>query len=274
MKHELPCSCRRGVRLAGAVAMILGLAPLWAQATQLELVFNGAFNTLDALNPASQSSPTFFTATTPFTINAFFDTNSPNLAPPSPPAPPPFAGFRAYAPSVATITIAGTTYGIDTIANNPTAGITVAVFDNNSFTPGRYGVGILQQPPQDGAGIVADFTGASPNYSATNIGPTIYTGFYGVGYGSGVCLEGIPGACSVNAVTPLILHSGANTFALTLGNYSEDSPAVHDPTTGNLVGPLNSVSLVAVPEPGTLALGSASFLLLCTVARRKRAVKG
>ena len=72
------------------------LAGTQARAASFELIYNGVFNTQDALNPASQSTPSFFTSDTPFTIRAWFDTSSPNLAPPSPPAPPPFAGFRAY----------------------------------------------------------------------------------------------------------------------------------------------------------------------------------
>ncbi len=82
--------------MTGAIVSLLTLAPTGAKAAQLELIYNGVFNTQDALNPASQSSPTYFPGATPFTINAWFDTDSPNLAPHSPPAPPPFAGFRAY----------------------------------------------------------------------------------------------------------------------------------------------------------------------------------
>lgn len=183
-------SSHYGWVLTGALVSVLALAPTGAKAAQLELIYNGVFNSQDALNPASQSNPTYFSAATPFTINAWFDTSSPNLAPHSPPAPPPFAGFRAYAPSLATIAVGGKSYNIDTITTNPTAGITVAIFDQNSFTPGRYGVGILQEPPQDGAGIIGDFLGASPNFTAAAITPTAFTGYFGVGYGSGVCLKG------------------------------------------------------------------------------------
>ena len=269
-KRYLDLPNRRAWMLTGAFALLLTFAPTRAGATQFELIYSGSFNAQDALNPASQSSPTAFTTTTPFTINAWFDTNSPNLAPPSPPAPPPFAGFRAYAPSLATITIDSTTYTIDTFTTNPTAGITVALFDQNTFTPGRYGVGILQQPPQDGAGIIGDFAGAMPDFTGAVSTATVFTGYYGVGYGSGVCLQGASADCAENAVTPLVLHdSSNNAFNLTLGNYDEDYPVVHDPTSPNILGPLNSAELVATPEPGTLALAAISLVGLLIFGRRR-----
>ena len=47
--------------------------------------------------------------------------------------------------------------------------------------------------------------------------------------------------CTLNAVTPMILFdSTKNKFALTLGNYDEDYPAIHDPASPNILGPLNS----------------------------------
>ncbi|MBC8167918.1 MAG: hypothetical protein H7Y20_18875 [Bryobacteraceae bacterium] len=265
-KHESFFKGARGLMLLGA---LLAFAP-GAEAARLQLIYNGVFNTQNALNPAGQLNPTFFTAATPFTINAFFDTSSPNLAPPSPPLPPPFGGFRAYSPSLATITIGGIVYTVDTFTTNPTAGITVAIFDQNSFVPGRYGIGILQDPPADGAGIVGDFTGASPDYTAAAITPTVYTGYAGVGYLSGVCIQGTPGNCTVNAVTPLVLRDGANNeFALTLGNYQEDYFLTRDPNSANGPGPLNSAVLVAIPEPGTCALAGVSLALLLGFARRR-----
>lgn len=252
--------------------MAFTLAASYAQAASFELIYNGAFNNQDALNVASQSSPTFFTSETPFTIRAWFDTNSPNLAPPSPPAPPPFAGFRAYSPSSAMIDVNGQTYTIENFEANPTAGLTVAIFDNSSFTPGRYAIGILQQPPQDGAGIVGDFSGASPDFTADALVATTFTGYNGVGYASGVCLVGTGGACQTAAVTPFVLHNSAGqTWALTLGNYEEAYPAGADAgAPGRLAGPLNQAQLVAVPEPGTFAIAGAAVALLFGLARRRR----
>jgi hypothetical protein len=264
------------VKMQHALYILTGLfififSSAGAQAAPFELIYNGAFNTQDALNLASQTSLTYFTQFTPFTIHAFFDTSSPNLAPSSPPAPPPFAGFRAYAPSSITIDIGTQTYSIETITTNPTAGVTVAIFDNNSFTPGRYAIGILQQPPQDGAGIIGDFSGASPDFTADALMSTTFTGYNGVGYGSGVCLQGTGGACQVNAITPFVLHDSINqTFALTLGNYDEVYPGGSDPVSGGMTGPLNQAQLVATPEPGTFGAVGAALAIMFGFARRRR----
>jgi hypothetical protein len=255
--------------LAGAIA--LTLASNGAQAASFELVYNGSFNSQDALNLASQSTPTFFTGNPAFTIRASFDTSTANLAPAVPNSP--FVGFRAYAASDATIDIGGVTYTMDTFTTNPTAGVTVAIFDQNSFTPGRYAVGILQQPPQDGAGIIGDFSGASPSFTVNTLtATTTFTGYNGVGYGSGVCLQGTGGNCQVNAITPFVLHNGANqTFALTLGNYEEVYAGGSDVgRPGSIPGPLNSAQLVATPEPGTLGAVGLALAAAFGFARRRK----
>lgn len=236
-----------------------------ATAAPLQLTYNGVFNSQDALNLASHSTPTFFSSPTPFTIQARFDTSSPNLAPTF---GGPFDGFRAYQPSTATLTIGSSTYSFDT---SLATGITVAIFDSNSFTPGRYGIGILVDPVNDGAGIIGDFAGASPDFSASLIVPTVFTGYYGVGYGSGVCIMGTGGDCALNAVSPIGLRNSSNQlYSLTLGNYDEDYPEVHDPDVPAAVGPLNSATLSAVPEPATWGLAGAGFLALAGFARRRR----
>jgi hypothetical protein len=159
---------------------------------------------------------------------------------------------------------------MDTITTNPTAGVTVAIFDRNSFTPGRYGIGILQQPPQDGGGIVGDFGGASPDYTVDALTSTMFTGYSGVGYGSGVCLQGTGGDCQLNAVTPFVLHDSANqTWALTLGNYDEVYPAGPDAGLEGIPGPLNQAQLVATPEPGTLGVVGVALAAVLGFARRR-----
>ena len=229
------------------------------------------FNNQNALNPISQSTPTYFSVDTPFTINAWFDTSSANYAPSSPPAPRPFAGFRAYAPSLATMTIGSSSYSIDSITTNPNAGITVAIFDQTSFTPGRYGVGILAQPAQDGAGITGDWQSASTDFSVGALTSTVFQNYWGVGYGSGVCVSGTSGAsCLQNAITPIVLRdSSNNAYALTLGNFEQDYPALHDPTSSTSVGPLNEAALIATPEPATWALAVAGVALIASVARKR-----
>lgn len=253
---------------AGALA--LAAVPNKAHAASFELIYNGFFNSEDALNLASQSTPSNFTVETAFTIRAFFDTSSPNLAPAVPNSP--FVGFHAYSASLATIDIGGQTYTMDTFTTNPIAGVTVAIFDQNSFTPGRYAVGILQQPPQDGAGIIGDFQGASPAFTVNTLtASTTFTGYSGVGYGSGVCTQGSGANCQAHAITPFVLHNSANqTFALTLGNYNEAYASGPDAGTRDLNGPLNQAQLVATPEPGTLGAVGAAFALMLGLARRRR----
>ncbi|MFL6415202.1 MAG: PEP-CTERM sorting domain-containing protein [Bryobacteraceae bacterium] len=269
-KKKLRTAGRNGLCvLAGALAITL--ASDKAQGASFELIYNGFFNNQDALNLASQSAPTFFTGQTAFAIRASFDTSSPNLAPAVPNSP--FVGFRAYAPSVATIDIGGITYTMDTITTNATAGVTVAIFDQNSFTPGRYAVGILQQPPQDGAGIIGDFSGASPSFTVNTLtATTMFTGYNGVGYGSGVCLQGSGANCQAFAITPFVLHNGTNqSFALTLGNYNEVYAGGSDlARPGAIPGPLNQAQLVATPEPGTLGFIGVALAAAFGLARRRR----
>jgi hypothetical protein len=67
-----------------------------------------------------------------------------------------------------------------------------------------------------------------------------------------------------------VLHDGAHTaFDLTLGNYDEDYPVIHDPTSRSIVGPLNQARLDAVPEPGTFALAGLALIALAGIARRR-----
>jgi len=138
----------------GLLACAFALAAGSAQATPFELIYSGTFNSSEALNRASDSSPTFFTNTTPFTFHARFDDSSPNLAPM---LGGPFNGFRAYAPTSADIDVAGARYRIETIQANPIAGVSVAIFDQNGFTPGHYGIGLIADPANVAAGIIGDF---------------------------------------------------------------------------------------------------------------------
>jgi len=159
---------------------------------------------------------------------------------------------------------------METYSDNPKTGVTVAIFDQNSFYPGRYGIGILQDPPADGSGIIGDFAGALPNFSAANIVPTVFTDYYGVGYGSGPCLSGNPPACP-HDITPFILHDASmNTYKLTLGNFEEDYPQVHNPNSSNIVGPLNTAVIVGIPEPGTFAISACGLLALVGFVRKRR----
>lgn len=262
---------RSNSALTRSVAHILSgicvAATAGAQAAPFELTYTGTFNSQEALNLSSAPNPTYFSGPTPFTIHARFDDASPNLAPTF---GGPFTGFRAYAPSSATIDIAGTRYSIETILANPSAGVTVAIFDQNSFVPGRYGVGLIADPVNDGAGIVGDFTSASPAFTVAALSPVVFTDYYGVGHGSGVCVSGTPPACP-HVVTPWVLRDSGNAaWSLSLGNFEEDYPVAHTP--GATVGPLNTAQIVAasveVPEPPTYAVVLIGLVSLFWTTRR------
>ncbi|MBS0448762.1 MAG: PEP-CTERM sorting domain-containing protein [Proteobacteria bacterium] len=245
-------------------AALLGAAAVAAHAAPYELIYTGTFNTTEALNLASASTPTYFAATTDFTIHSFFDDSSPNLT------GLPFPSFRAYSPSLTTITINGSTYTVDPASVNASAGVAVAIFDtDNPFNNGRYGIGLIADVANDGAGIVGDFQTASPDFIASALTATTFTNYYGVGHGSGVCTSGFPPACP-HEVTPWVLHDGGgDTWSLTLGNYEEDYPVAHTP--GAPVGLLNTAQIVAVPEPATTGLMLAGLGGLAWLSRRRRA---
>lgn len=233
-----------------------------AQAAALELIYTGSFRSDEALNLATDSSPTFFNDWTSFTLRARFDDSTPNLAPTF---GGPFNGFRAYAPSAVTIDISGTLFSMAS-ADNPK--LTVSIFDQNSFVPGRYGVGIIVDAVADGAGIVGDFSSASPNFTAAALTPTLFTDFYGVGHGSGVCLSGSPPSCP-HAVTPLVLRDAGNVaWNLTLSNFEVDYPVAHLP--GAEIGPLNTAQIVAVPEPSAYWLMLAGLTVLPWTVRKPK----
>ncbi|WP_169742893.1 PEP-CTERM sorting domain-containing protein [Muricoccus aerilatus] len=168
----------------------------------------------------------------------------------------PFNGFRAYAPLSATITIGGTSYSIETALQDPLRGVTVAIFDQNSFTPGRYGIGMFVDPVGDGAGFVGDFGGASPAFTASSLVPTVFEQFFGVGHSPGPCASGMPPACP-KVATPWILRDVSNlAYDLTFADYLADYQTVT--AAGARLGPLNTAQLVAapvsVPEPSSLVL--------------------
>lgn len=239
----------RYLAASGLVLCSLAMSGGTAEAAPFELLYTGSFDTDEALNPASSSSPTFFASPTSFSVRALFDTSSPNLAPP---LGGPFAGFRAYSPLSAEITIAGTTYSIQTAAENPLTGVAVAVFDANSFTPGRYGVGLFADPAGDGAGFVGDFRSSSPPFAAASLVPTVFQDFVGVGHSAGPCSSGAPPTCP-KIVTPWVLRGAGDVlYNLTFADYSADYLTLTP--EGTRLGPLNTAQLLAVPEPSSLGL--------------------
>lgn len=251
--------CKRYAR-AGAPVLIAAagaFASIGAQATVFDLHYTGWFGTVEALNLQSDSAPTYFDEATPFSMMARFDDASPNMAPPSPPAPPPFAGFRAYAPTSMSFDVGGMHFTVNDV-DNPL--LSVSIFDQNSFMPGRYAIGFIVDPATDGAGIVGDFQSASPDFVVSDLKPTTFGDFAGAGHSSGACISGMPPNCE-HHVTPVVLRDAGNVaWNLTLAFYSQDYPQEG----------LNTAVLSAVPEPSTYALMLAGLGALGGVARQRR----
>jgi hypothetical protein len=263
----------RGLAAAAvSVGLSAALAPA-AQATEFKLTLSGVFNGTGAnpvTNPTETITPTgggtnpLTTANEPFTLTGIFNTSTGTLLPP-PSTGFPSTGWVDYAPSSVMLTVGGTTYSVATydpsIPVTGGTGLTVAIFDTSTvFGPGHYAAGFIQNPIQDGAGIVGDFLTATPAYTAPNIVPTTYSDYFGVGFGSGVCTGG--GGSGIGcATTPIPLDGGA--FELALGGargYDLQDPGNGVPTGADLNPPsfVNSnpfsAQLTAIPEPSTWAL--------------------
>ena len=232
-----------------------------ATAAPLELIYNGAFDVTDAFGLVAGDRFTPFAETTPFTLRATFDGAAPNLV-----GALPFSGFVAIAPDRVTLDFNGTTYRVAGTAQNPTAGVAVALFDpSNVFFPGRYAAGVIADPARDGAGIVGDWSQASPGFSATNPVATEFLGYNGAGFSPGVgCAQG-PGPCTV---TPLELTDAlGQRFGLVLSLRDEQFGEGAPLNTARVVAagpdaPGTPGAPAAVPLPGTLALLAAGGALL------------
>jgi hypothetical protein len=265
-----------------------GACALPAHATEFELTLSGVFNGTGAdpttsptetLTPTGGDANLLTAANEPFTMTGIFDTSTGTLLPP-PSTGFPSTGFVAYAPSSVTLTVGGTTYSVATFGESVTTGVSVAIFDKTQvFGPGHYAAGFIQNPLPDGAGIVGDFLTASPDYSVSNLVPTTYGSYFGVGFGSGICAGG-PGSGVDCATTPIPLNG--DLFQLTLGTYDLENPSngvpiLPVPTPPNFQNDnFFSASLTAVPEPSTWAMMLAGFAGLAIAgfhrARRNRLV--
>ena len=265
MPRLLNRNSSRGFASAALVIALSGACALPAQATEFELTLSGVFNgtgtgITEMLNSGPGGANVLTTPNEPFTMTGIFNTATGTLLP-----PPPFPsmGFVAYAPSSVTLAVGGTTYSVATFGESVTTGVSVAIFDQTQiFGTGHYAAGFIQNPVPDGAGIVGDFLTASPDYLVSNLVPTTYGGYFGTGFGSGICGGG-PGSGVDCATTPIPLNGGL--FQLTLGTYDLENPSngvpiFPVPTPPNFRNDnFFSASLTAVPEPSTWAMMLAGF---------------
>jgi hypothetical protein len=268
----------RGVAAAALAVGLSAAVTQAAQATEFKLTLSGVFNGTGAdpttnptetLTPKGGGANLLTTANEAFTLTGIFNTATGTLLP-----PPPFPsmGFVAYAPSSVTLTVGGTTYGVETFGESIATGLSVAIFDQTQvFGTGHYAAGFIQNPIPDGAGIVGDFQTASPDYLVTDLVPTTYGSYFGVGFGSGICTGG-PGSGMGCATTPIPLDGGA--FELALGTYDLENPSNGVPLNPDgsppnyANGNFFSASLTAVPEPSTWALLLAGFAGLAATGVR------
>lgn len=227
--------------LTAALAALVCAAP--ARAAPFVFEFTGSLRDGDQLTAAG-SDVNLIGNGTSFRLVASFDTSSPNLV-----GFFPFPGFVAYAPTSAEISLGGTTYAVAGYSPSTPEGIAVALFDpRQPFNPGLYAAGIIANPAADGAGIVGDFSGASPQILADALAGAAFTGFNGTGYNQGPGCS--PGATTPCVPTPLPLSANGLAYALQLG-----------PSSDVVGGPLATASLTPVPEPGSLAMLAAGVML-------------
>jgi hypothetical protein len=222
-----------------------------ASGAPFQLTFTGGLTAADALNPAA-GPITNVTDGLPFTFKAIFDDTSPNLAPSFF-----YPHFVAYSPISASLEIAGQTYRVTTAAEDPTNGVAVAIFDDQTFfVPDRFAVGFIQDVPADGAGIVGDWSSASPAYTADNLVPTTLMEFNGTGFRPGP--PQTPGDIfGPTLVRPIPLWIGSDPYHLTL------HLGQHEYSDG---ASLNTAVITAIPEPATFGFAAAAVVLL--LARR------
>lgn len=246
-------------RRANTMLVVIGLVLLIgnaAMAAPFQLTYNGVFGVTDSISP--QGGPiTNFANPVPFTLTATFDTTSTNYVT----FLPPFlqTGWAAYSPTSATLSTGGQVYSVDDFASNPTSGISVAIFDQNTiFEPGFYGVGFIQDPVADGSGIVGDFSSANPNFTVSNMVSTTFAGYRGAGFSAGI--HSMPGSGPLIEARPITLRQGGDVFLLRLGDRTEEF---------SQGAPLHTASLTAIPEPGTLMLAGVAFAGLFALRLRR-----
>ena len=212
---------------------------------------------------------------TPFTETASFDTSSPNLVD--------IPGLAIYVPSHAAITFGGTTYQIAPFSDALPTGVAVAIFDKNSPFPAapEYAVALIGNPILEGAGILADFTTATPDFTIDHLVTTNFpaSGFVGAGFGGGTCVDpsdpncGSPYVTQVDNVEPFQLTAGGHAYSLILPNEENLNYALNDPNAApenvavvvDITTPFTA-SLTDVPEPAALPVLMAA-LAACLMLR-------
>lgn len=281
-----------------SVGLLAASAP-GAFASEWEFTLSGVFNGTtsgvgsETIAKTDGTGGPTLTANEPFTMTAVF--NDQNVVTTLFPG----SGTAFYAPQWVTLSIGGQTYDVQTYGQDPTSGLTVALFDkSNAFggSANHVAAGFVANPVADGAGIVGDWFNSTPNFLLPTLVNTQWTNsnnnYFGVGFQSGPCPAGTSPNADVicedsgnnlypNAVVPIPLN-GTN-LQLTLGlstwnNYDLNNSynINYTPPPGgwpNLNDNVFTASLTSVPEPSTWALLLFGFAGLGMVGLRRLRTK-
>lgn len=257
-----------------------------AHAEPFQLTITGNFYTaptvacfVPGFGSACNTTPASISGTpipdgTPFTETALFDTSTTNLA-----TALNIPGTAFYVPSQASIALGGVVYQITPYSSAVPAGASVAIFDPFSPFPSipEYGVALIGNVTESGAGILADFTYDPSNFiTVDKLRDFTFSGaeYVGTGIFSGTCTANcaVPSPPNqVNNIEPIPLTLNGKSYALTLPNnvLLNYALALNDPNTGNGFGTTITTpftaKLVDVPEPRSILVIAGWLLGLVAV---------